>query len=249
MTSLQKKTQNESDNFNIFPEFDFTVPVSFKNLFGTSSFIFWLGYAIICSLLLVISLSKFIIFERLVYKCIVMLLIITMFFWVNLRVNIKKNIIVVKVRSEDSEQIIFKKEKIDTPTEKQKNNKIEEQLNLITPPNDDAESFDKDSVKKVFKKIFLKSLDDVNIDNSENDPIEGPYIYNKEAHVYYINIKTNKPLLSGLARWEQNYRPMHIKDLINYNEERENRRMKYEYNDNIIPILFELNTDFLTEEK
>jgi len=249
----ETKEQNIIDKFlSKLPEFDFIVPFSFRNLFGPTSFIFWLILAIIFCIPFYISFSKFNLIEKLAYKVIVLLIIMIMFFWTVLSVNIKKNIMVFKVTiegEENSEQIIFKKEKIDKPTNKQINNKIEEQLNFITRTNDDSGSFDKDSVKDVFEEIFSKSLDKVNINNSKDDPIEGPYIYNKEAHVYYINIKTNKPLLTGLARWEQDYRPMPIEDLIDYNKERENRRKKYEYNDNILPILFELKTDFLTEEK
>tara|TARA_Y100000591_G_C21813785_1_gene689448 strand:- start:960 stop:1739 length:780 start_codon:yes stop_codon:yes gene_type:complete len=249
----ETKEQNIIDKFlSKLPEFDFTVPFSFRSLFGPTSFIFWLILAIIFCMPFYILFSKFNLIEKLGYYVIVLLIIMIMFFWTFLSVNIKKNIMVFKVTIEGEEnrkQIIFKKEKIDKPTNKQINNKIEEQLNFITRPNDDSESFNKESVKEVFEDIFLKSLDEVNIDNSEDDPIEGPYIYNSEAHVYYINIKTNKPLLTGLARLENNYRPKSEKELLDHYKQRGNRRREYKYNDNIFPILFELKPDFLTEKK
>lgn len=237
MSPLQKKKQNETDNFfNIFSKFDLTIPFSFRSLFGANSFIFWLGLSVILGLLVFIYLSKYNLIEKIIYKGVAVLLILIMFLWVNLSINIKKYIIVTKVTTGDSEvdeQIIFKLDKTNN------------QLNFITRPYDNNKEFNKDTVKEVFKEIFLKSLDDINLDTSNNNPIEGPYIYNKEAYVYYINIKTNKPLLSGISRWEKNYRPIPIEDLEDYNKNKTNVRLKYNYNDNVLPILFKLNNKFL----
>lgn len=160
---------------------------------------------------------------------IIVMALITLYIFVNSGINIKYNIVVIKTNLEDdnTEQILFKKDK---------NNK----LNLINIS--DKESFDRNSAKKFFNDEFDQSFDDIQ-DDKKN--IGGPYLYNKEAHVYYITITLKKSLLNGKQRLIKNYRPISIDDLKDYNENKNDYNMQNKYNKNVLPILFNLNDHFI----
>ena len=157
------------------------------------------------------------------------IVLITLYIFINSRKHIKNNILVIKTKLKDKklEQILFKIKKDN------KNNK----LNLITIQNEDNESFDKNSVKNFFDQEFSQSLDDLDYNISEY------YIYNKDTRVYYINVTINKSLLSGEERDNKNYRFIPINDLKDYNINKNNYN-EDKYNENVLPILFKLNDDF-----
>jgi hypothetical protein len=184
---------------------------------------------------------------------IILMVLLSLFIFLNYGINIKNNILVFKTTLKDEggdaadtkdnslKQILFKKDEIDNKNK---------QLNLITIPNKDKESFDKNSVKNFFKKQFSQYLhiDDNAIKDKgiEDSNIEGPYFYNKEAHVYYINITLNKSLLNGKGRLDNNYRLVDVNYLKDYNKNKNNyNKLEYKYNENVLPILFQLNDDYL----
>lgn len=162
---------------------------------------------------------------------IIVMVLISLYIFVNSRINIKYNIVVIKTKLEDdnTEQILFKTVKKNDGTN---------QLNLITI--DDKGDFYKNSVKKFFNDEFDQSLDDFN-----DHYIGGPYLYNKETHVYYITITLKTSLLNGKERLNKNYRPISIDDLKDYNENKNNYNIKNKYNKNVLPILFNLNNNFI----
>tara|TARA_Y100000741_G_scaffold181886_1_gene138232 strand:+ start:6191 stop:6934 length:744 start_codon:yes stop_codon:yes gene_type:complete len=204
---------------------------SFDNLFDTKYFVFWAIIIIIIVALVVKNVSYLAPITDLGMNIgitsIFVIALITLCIFTNSGRHIKNNILVIKTKLKDNnlEQILFKKDN--------KNNK----LNLITIKNDDNESFDKNSVKKFFDEQFSQSLDDLHHDISDY------YIYNRESHVYYINVKINKALLSGEERDKKNYRFIPINELKDYNINK-NDYNEHKYNENVLPILFKLNDDF-----
>ena len=69
----------------------------------------------------------------------------------------------------------------------------------------------------------------------------------KIQHVYYIDITLNKSFLNGEERTNKDYRFIPLDNLKEYNENitdpnkpAKNSRFIYEYNKNVLPILFKL---------
>lgn len=210
---------------------------SFDNLFTLKSlFSFWpIPLIILAGLIWKNTIGKeFFDSERYItngsFLLVSLILLLALYIFNRLRINIKNYILVIKTKLEDgdntSEQILFKKDK---------NNK----LNLITIS--DIESFDRNSAKEYFNKEFSQSLDDFN-----EHYIGGPYLYEKESHVYYIDITLNKSFLNGEERTDKDYRFISLEDLKDYNENSvpnnpvKNSRFIYKYNKNVLPILFNL---------
>ena len=203
---------------------------SADNLFAVKHFGFWASIIVILFVLIVKNTSYMStdFGMNIGITGILVMVLITLCIFINSGKHIKNNILVIKTKLKDKnlEQILFKIKK--------DNNK----LNLITIQNDNNESFDKNSVKNFFYQEFSQSLDDLDHDISEY------YIYNKESHVYYINVTINKSLLNGEERDNKNYRFIPINDLKDYNINKNNYN-ENKYNENVLPILFKLNDDFV----
>jgi hypothetical protein len=143
--------------------------------------------------------------------------------------------VVIKTNLEDdnTERILFKTVK--------KNDRTN-QLNLITI--DGNGEFDRNSIIKFFDSEFDILFDDI---QDENKKIGGPYLYNKEGHVYFINIKLKTSLLNGKERNNNNYRFISIDDIKKYNENKNDYDIK-KYNENVLPILFTLDEHFMEQD-
>ena len=200
-----------------------------QNIFDFDSFVFW---SILTTISFILFVKVFYIEEKgtfyqnsISFMLIIGLIILAL--WVTLRVNIEEYILVFKTKIEnDVEQIIFKKDE------------SSKEYKFITEPNTNK-YFNKESVKNIFKDRFSKSLDDL------EHNIEGPFLYKNKAKVFYISVNLDKPLLSGMDRYNQNYRPVLIEDLIEYKNNKSDVRLEYKYNKNVLPILVDLHKNYL----
>ena len=211
---------------------------SFDNLFTLKYlFSFWAIIIIIIFVLVwknAIQNKNELLFNSAISGIIVMVLI-SLYIFINARVNIKYNIVVIKTKLKDdnTERILFKTVKKNDGTN---------QLNLITI--DGNEEFDRNSAKKFFNSEFDISFDDI---DDEKKNIGGPYLYNKETHVYFISIKLKTSLLTGKQRNDNNYRFISIDKLKDYNKNKNDYNMKKKYNENVLPILFNLDDHFMEQ--
>lgn len=212
---------------------------SFDNLFTLKYlFNFWAIIIIIIFVLVwknIININD--LFLNSAISGILVMVLISLYIFINTRVNIKYNIVVIKTKLEkdNTERILFKTYK--------KNNGTN-QLNLITI--DGNEKFDRNFVINFFDSEFDTTFDDI---QDENKNIGGPYLYNKEAYVYFINIKLKTSLLSGKKRNNDNYRFISIDKLNDYNENKNDYNIKKKYNQNVLPILFTLDKHFMEQDK